>query len=117
MQTQGFVCKLLDRSYGAVWTTTSPPSGPLSVRMLFTDENGEETWVVPVNDIPENWKPGDIYDSGVQVIAWYKNTQLFPNTELLYLSFSVVHLNIIPLHFFVNWFYLCFPEVGSVLSC
>lgn len=68
-QTQSYICKLLDRAYGAVWTTTSPPSGPLSVRMLFSDENGDETWVVPVNDIPKNWKAGDIYDSGVQVIA------------------------------------------------
>ncbi|KAK4388900.1 Expansin-like B1 [Sesamum angolense] len=66
-ETQNYVCKLLDRSYGAVWTTTSPPSGPLSVRMLFSDEYGEETWVVPVKDIPDNWKPGETYDSGVQV--------------------------------------------------
>ncbi|KAA8525934.1 hypothetical protein F0562_007966 [Nyssa sinensis] len=66
-ETQNFVCKLLDRSYGAVWTTTSPPSGTLQIRMLFTDDNGDETWVVPVNNIPENWKPGDTYDSGMQV--------------------------------------------------
>lgn len=68
-ETQSYACKLLDRNYGAVWTTTSPPSGPLSVRMLFSDEIGDETWIVPVNDIPSNWKPGDIYDSGVQVIV------------------------------------------------
>ncbi|OIV94652.1 hypothetical protein TanjilG_25876 [Lupinus angustifolius] len=50
------------------WTTTSPPSGHLSIRMLFSDdEEGEETWVVPVNNIPQDWKAGDIYDSGVQV--------------------------------------------------
>ncbi|KAA8522103.1 hypothetical protein F0562_012583 [Nyssa sinensis] len=67
-ETQNFVCKLLDRSYGAVWTTTSPPSGPLQIRMLFSDDDGDETWVVPVNNIPENWKPGDLYDSGVQVL-------------------------------------------------
>ncbi|KAG5022938.1 hypothetical protein JHK82_018834 [Glycine max] len=29
--TQNFVCKLLDRSHGAVWTTTAPPSGPLTL--------------------------------------------------------------------------------------
>lgn len=69
MQTQNFVCKLLDRTFGAVWTTVSPPSGPLSLRMLFSDENGDddESWVVPVNNIPQDWKPGDIYDTGVQV--------------------------------------------------
>ncbi|KAI5655843.1 hypothetical protein M9H77_33030 [Catharanthus roseus] len=66
-ETQNFVCKLLDRSYGAVWTTTSPPSGPLSIRMLFSGEEGDETWVVPVNNLPGNWQPGETYDSGVQV--------------------------------------------------
>ena len=51
-----------------MWTTTSPPSGPLSIRMLFSDEDEEdETWVVPVNNIPADWKPGETYDSGVQV--------------------------------------------------
>jgi len=68
MQTQNFECKLLDRSHGAVWTSTSPPSGPLSLRMLFSDEEeGEETWVVPANNIPGDWKAGETYDSGVQV--------------------------------------------------
>ncbi|KAM7493984.1 hypothetical protein LguiB_028593 [Lonicera macranthoides] len=66
-ETQNFSCKLLDRSYGAVWTTTSPPSGPLSLRMLFSDDDGDEEWVVPANNIPENWKGGEQYDSGVQV--------------------------------------------------
>ncbi|PSR91666.1 Expansin-like [Actinidia chinensis var. chinensis] len=66
-ETQNFVCKLLDRSYGAVWTTSSPPSGPLSIRMLFSDDDGDETWLTPVNNIPEDWKPGSAYDSGVQV--------------------------------------------------
>ncbi|KAJ8755257.1 hypothetical protein K2173_019055 [Erythroxylum novogranatense] len=67
-ETQNFVCKLLDRSYGAVWTTTSPPRGALSLRMLFSDENGDdEKWVVPVNTIPSDWQPGLTYDTGVQV--------------------------------------------------
>ncbi|XP_052170522.1 expansin-like B1 [Diospyros lotus] len=65
-ETQNLACKLLDRSHGAVWTTTSPPSGPLSIRMLFSDDD-DETWVVPVANVPENWQPGKTYDSGVQV--------------------------------------------------
>ncbi|KAL8537109.1 hypothetical protein ACS0TY_012332 [Phlomoides rotata] len=68
-ETQSYVCKLLDRSYGSVWTTSPAPSGPLSVRMLLSDENGDEKWIVPINDIPENWKPGDAYDTGVQVMT------------------------------------------------
>jgi hypothetical protein len=35
--------------------------------MLFSDENGDETWVVPVNNIPNDWKAGETYDTGVQV--------------------------------------------------
>nr|XP_043606816.1 expansin-like B1 [Erigeron canadensis] len=66
-ETKNFNCKLLDRSYGSVFTTTSPPRGQLSLRMLLSGEDGDENWVVPVNNIPENWKKGDIYDTGVQV--------------------------------------------------
>jgi hypothetical protein len=66
VQTQNLGCKLLDRSYGAVWTTTSPPSGPLSIRMLFSDGD-DESWVVPTNNVPGDWKAGETYDSGVQV--------------------------------------------------
>ncbi|XP_031126645.1 expansin-like B1 [Ipomoea triloba] len=69
-ETQNLQCKLMDRTYGSVWTTNSPPSGALEVRMLFSgEEDGDETWVVSPNNIPENWKPGDTYDSGVQVNA------------------------------------------------
>ncbi|KAK6251004.1 Expansin [Theobroma cacao] len=66
-ETKNFVCKLLDRSYGAVWTTTSPPSGPLSLRMLLSGEDGDESWFVPINNIPENWKGGETFDTGVQI--------------------------------------------------
>ncbi|CAN0890351.1 Expansin-like B1 [Linum grandiflorum] len=67
-ETENFTCKVLERSYGSVWTITSPPTGLLSLRMLFTDENsGEETWVVPATTIPSNWKAGDLYDTGSQV--------------------------------------------------
>ncbi|KAG9452979.1 hypothetical protein H6P81_005883 [Aristolochia fimbriata] len=67
-ETQNQVCKLLDRSHGAVWTSVSPPKGPLAIRMLLSNgEDGEETWLVPTNEIPSDWQPGSVYDSGVQV--------------------------------------------------
>ncbi|KAJ6712006.1 EXPANSIN-B3 [Salix purpurea] len=66
-EVKSHACKLLDRSNGAVWTTNSPPSGPLSLRMLFSDEDGDERWVVPVNNIPNDWKAGQTHDTGVQV--------------------------------------------------
>ncbi|WOL06129.1 expansin-like B1 isoform X1 [Canna indica] len=60
-------CKLMERSHGAVWAAV-PPSGPLSVRMLLSGgDDGDETWVLPPNNIPQNWTAGATYDSGIQV--------------------------------------------------
>ncbi|KAB5573928.1 hypothetical protein DKX38_001122 [Salix brachista] len=67
-EAKNLACKLLDRSNGAVWTTNSPPSGPLLLRMLFSDEDGDERWVVPANNIPNDWKAGQTHDTGVQHI-------------------------------------------------
>ncbi|XP_020248281.1 expansin-like B1 [Asparagus officinalis] len=67
-ETVNLTCKLLSRSHGAVWTVVSPPSGDLSIRMLLSGgDDGDESWVVAANNIPQNWKSGDVYDSGVQV--------------------------------------------------
>ncbi|KAH7687458.1 Expansin/Lol pI protein [Dioscorea alata] len=67
-ETVNLTCKLLNRSYGTVWTANPPPSGPLLIKMLVSgDEDGDDTWLVPINTIPENWKAGDSYDSGVQL--------------------------------------------------
>ncbi|KAJ8505289.1 hypothetical protein OPV22_006175 [Ensete ventricosum] len=67
-ETENLTCKLLERSHGAVWVVASPPRGPLSVRMLLSGgDDGDETWVVPPSNIPQNWTAGDIYDSGIQV--------------------------------------------------
>ncbi|TQD87292.1 hypothetical protein C1H46_027159 [Malus baccata] len=65
-ETTNFVCIVMDRSFGAFWTTTSAPIGPLQIRMLFSDDD-DETWVVPLNTIPQDWKVGQTYDTGVQV--------------------------------------------------
>ncbi|KAB2601019.1 expansin-like B1-like [Pyrus ussuriensis x Pyrus communis] len=56
-ETNNFVCKVVDRSYGAVWTTTSPPN----------NDDCDENWVLPHNNIPRHWKVGQIYESRVQV--------------------------------------------------
>ncbi|XP_074587916.1 expansin-like B1 [Curcuma longa] len=67
-ETENLTCKILERSHGAVWATASPPRGRLSVRMLLSGgDDGDETWVVPPNDIPEDWTAGSTYDSGAQV--------------------------------------------------
>lgn len=67
-ETVSLTCKLVSRSHGDVWAVVSPPSGPLSIRMLVSGgDSGDEKSVVPINDIPQNWKAGDVYDSGVQL--------------------------------------------------
>ncbi|WOL07135.1 expansin-like B1 isoform X1 [Canna indica] len=67
-ETENLTCKLLERSHGAVWAVASPPRGALSLRMMLSGgDDGDETWLVPPNDIPQNWTAGALYDSGIQV--------------------------------------------------
>ncbi|TVU39060.1 hypothetical protein EJB05_12463, partial [Eragrostis curvula] len=69
-ETVNLTCQLLSRTHGAVWAAISPPSGPLSIRMLFSNgapHDGAQNWLVPTSTIPQNWTAGATYDSGVQV--------------------------------------------------
>ncbi|KAK3125056.1 hypothetical protein QOZ80_7BG0599420 [Eleusine coracana subsp. coracana] len=69
-ETVNLTCQLLSRTHGAVWAAVSPPSGPLSIRMLFSNgalRSGEQNWLVPTSTIPQNWMAGATYESGVQV--------------------------------------------------
>ncbi|URD96826.1 hypothetical protein MUK42_35936 [Musa troglodytarum] len=50
-QTENLTYKLLERSNGEVWAVVSPPRGPLSVRMLLSGGDEDETWLVPPHDI------------------------------------------------------------------
>ncbi|XP_039145972.1 expansin-like B1 [Dioscorea cayenensis subsp. rotundata] len=67
-ETENLTCKLIDRSHGAMWAVNSPPSGPLSIQMLLSGgDDGDETWVVATNNVPESWKTGESYDLGIQL--------------------------------------------------
>ncbi|KAL6862172.1 hypothetical protein ACP4OV_016821 [Aristida adscensionis] len=69
-ETVNLTCQLLSRTHGAVWAALSPPSGPLSIRMLLSSgtlHGGDRKWLVPASTIPQNWTAGATYDSGVQV--------------------------------------------------
>ncbi|KAM0936751.1 putative expansin/pollen allergen, DPBB domain, expansin, cellulose-binding-like protein [Dioscorea sansibarensis] len=67
-ETENLTCKLIDRSHGAMWAVNSPPSGPLSIQMLLSrGDDGDETWVVATNNVPESWKIGESYDLGTQL--------------------------------------------------
>ncbi|XP_057510124.1 expansin-like A1 [Actinidia eriantha] len=54
------------RNYGAVWDTNQVPAGPLQFRMMVTSGyDGKTIWAQHV--LPDDWKNGLIYDSGVQI--------------------------------------------------
>ncbi|GMP64409.1 hypothetical protein CsSME_00025704 [Camellia sinensis var. sinensis] len=56
----------MSRNYGAVWDTKKIPTGALQFRILVTSGyDGKSIWAK--NVLPADWKPGVIYDSGVQI--------------------------------------------------
>lgn len=70
MQTVNLTCQLQSQTHGAVWAAVSPPSGPLSIRMLFSSgapHGSDQKWLVPTSTIPQNWTAGATHDSEVQV--------------------------------------------------
>uniref|UniRef100_A0A0C9RS59 TSA: Wollemia nobilis Ref_Wollemi_Transcript_15547_1086 transcribed RNA sequence n=1 Tax=Wollemia nobilis TaxID=56998 RepID=A0A0C9RS59_9CONI len=57
----------MTHNHGAVWSMDKPPMGPLSLRLLVTS-GYDGYWVWPKrNLLPENWRVGAVYDSGVQI--------------------------------------------------
>ncbi|KAL8543441.1 hypothetical protein ACS0TY_004106 [Phlomoides rotata] len=56
----------MSRSYGAVWNTSRVPSGALQFRFVVTAGfDGKWYWAKSV--LPNDWKKGAIYDSGIQI--------------------------------------------------
>lgn len=56
----------MSRNYGAVWDTSRVPNGALQFRFVVTSGyDGKWIWAQKV--LPADWKPGMIYDSGVQI--------------------------------------------------
>ncbi|KAB5561513.1 hypothetical protein DKX38_006470 [Salix brachista] len=56
----------MSRNYGAVWDSDRVPSGALQFRFVVTGGfDGKTIWAR--NVLPEDWKPGMTYDSGVQI--------------------------------------------------
>ncbi|CAM8990941.1 unnamed protein product [Rhodiola kirilowii] len=56
----------MSRKSGAVWDTSRVPEGPLQFRLIITAGfDGKYVWAKKV--LPQNWKAGQVYDSGVQI--------------------------------------------------
>lgn len=56
----------MSRNYGAVWDTNRVPEGALQFRFVVTS-GYDGKWIWAKNVLPADWKPGMIYDSGVQI--------------------------------------------------
>ncbi|KAJ4715881.1 Expansin-like protein [Melia azedarach] len=56
----------MSRNYGAVWDTDRVPNGALQFRFVVT-AGYDGKWIWAQNVLPADWKPGMIYDSGVQI--------------------------------------------------
>ncbi|KAL9391215.1 hypothetical protein Peur_015135 [Populus x canadensis] len=56
----------MSRNYGAVWDSDRVPSGALQFRFVIT-AGFDGKWIWARNVLPEDWKPGMTYDSGVQI--------------------------------------------------
>ncbi|XP_054787356.1 expansin-like A2 [Prosopis cineraria] len=58
--------RFMSRKNGAIWETERAPEGALQLRMVVTSGyDGKWIWAPKV--LPEDWKAGLIYDSGVQI--------------------------------------------------
>ncbi|KAH9694460.1 hypothetical protein WN943_024019 [Citrus x changshan-huyou] len=56
----------MSRNYGAVWDTSRVPNGALQFRFVVTS-GYDGKWIWAKNVLPADWKPGMIYNSGVQI--------------------------------------------------
>lgn len=54
------------RAYGAVWDTSSPPSGSIDMRFQVSGSAGLK-WMQATNAIPSNWKTGAVYATAIQL--------------------------------------------------
>ncbi|EEF28288.1 expansin-like A2 [Ricinus communis] len=56
----------MSRNYGAVWDTSRVPGGALQFRFVVT-AGYDGKWIWAKSVLPADWKPGVVYDSGVQI--------------------------------------------------
>lgn len=57
--------KPMHRAYGAVYDTTNPPLGALTLRFLVTVSADYNYWVQLANVLPTDWEAGLTYNTGI----------------------------------------------------
>ena len=55
----------MHRAYGAVYDTTNPPLGALTLRFLVTVSADYNYWVQLDNVLPTDWEAGLTYNTGI----------------------------------------------------
>ncbi|KAJ1296414.1 hypothetical protein BS78_01G298600 [Paspalum vaginatum] len=59
--------RFLTRDHGPAWSTAQAPAGPLQLRLVVTG-GYDGKWVWAESEVlPRRWRPGRVYDAGVQV--------------------------------------------------
>ncbi|XP_062190781.1 expansin-like A3 [Phragmites australis] len=59
--------RFMARVYGPVWSTDRAPAGPLQFRVVVTG-GYDGKWVWAEQEVlPANWRPGQVYDTGVRI--------------------------------------------------
>lgn len=56
----------MSRNHGAVWDTSRVPAGALQFRFVVTS-GYDGKWIWAKSVLPNDWKVGVVYDSGVQI--------------------------------------------------
>ncbi|OAY37488.1 hypothetical protein MANES_11G105800v8 [Manihot esculenta] len=57
----------MSRKSGAIWDISRVPAGPLQFRFVVT-AGYDGKWIWAKSVLPADWKPGVVYDSGIQII-------------------------------------------------
>ncbi|KAL2490582.1 Expansin-like A2 [Abeliophyllum distichum] len=58
--------KFKSRKYGAIWDITNVPNGPLQFRFSVTS-GFDGKWLCAQSVLPEDWKNGVVYDTGLLI--------------------------------------------------
>lgn len=58
----------MKKNYGAIWDINKQLERALQLKIVVTSENKRiENLYWAVNDLPEDWENGEIYDTGIQI--------------------------------------------------
>ena len=57
----------MKRNYGAIWDTNKVLEGALQLKIVVASRYNNENIYWATYDLPDDWKNGEMYDTGVQI--------------------------------------------------